>query len=211
MHTLPLLGYQFQQLEPFIDEATMRIHYSKHHQAYLDNFNAAIKEYPDLQPLPAEQLLKDVAKLPPEIRQAVINHAGGYVNHSLFWQILRPVDHLTEAAQLQNEPGGELADAINHTWGFEQFKTSFTKAAMGQFGSGWAWLVLNQNDQLEVMTTANQDSPLSLGKAPLLNLDVWEHAYYLKYQNRRADYVANFWPIVNWPNVEKLYLQAKNS
>ncbi|MDP3640302.1 MAG: superoxide dismutase [Nanoarchaeota archaeon] len=197
-HQLPKLPYVYNALEPFIDARTMEIHYTKHHQAYVDNLNKALEQHAALQKKTAEELLKDLSAVPEEIRTAVRNNGGGHVNHSFFWLLLK-----------KNVPfSGKVADTIKSTFGsLEQFQDIFLKAALGRFGSGWAWLALNKG-KLEVQSTANQDSPISDGKMPLLGLDVWEHAYYLHYQNRRADYVKAFWNVVNWEQVEELYHQA---
>ena len=197
-HTLPKLSYEYNALEPYIDEQTMKLHHGKHHQTYVDKLNAALEGHSDLQNKPVEELIKDLNKVPESIRTAVRNHGGGHLNHSFFWQLLK------------KDVGfdGDISKAINAKFGsFEKFKEEFTKAAVGVFGSGWAWLVLN-NKQLEIMTTPNQDSPLSVGKIPLLTLDVWEHAYYLKYQNRRPEFVAAFYNIINWQQVEENYKKA---
>jgi Fe-Mn family superoxide dismutase len=200
MHALQQLPYPYNALEPYIDEQTMRIHHDKHHQTYVDNLNKALETNPELQKLSVEQLLRDLNKIPENIRTKVRNHGGGVANHNFFWQLLK---------KDVGEPKGALAEAIKKRFGsFEKFKEEFTKAAMSRFGSGWAWLVLNKGD-LEIYSTANQDSPISEGKVPLLCNDVWEHAYYLKYQNRRAEYVAAFWNVVNWRKVEELYAAAK--
>jgi len=197
-HQLPKLPYAYTALEPFIDARTMEIHYTKHHQAYVDNLNKALEPHAALQRKTAEELLKDLSAIPEEIRIAVRNNGGGHVNHSFFWLLLKKGVPFT----------GKVAVAIKTTFGsFEQFQDIFAKAALGRFGSGWAWLVLNKG-KLEVSSTANQDSPLSEGKVPLLGLDVWEHAYYLHYQNRRADYVNAFWNIVDWEQVEKHFVQS---
>jgi Fe-Mn family superoxide dismutase len=200
MHTLQQLLYPYNALEPYIDEQTMRIHHDKHHQAYVDNLNKALETGPELQKLTVEQLLRDLNKLPENIRTPVRNHGGGVWNHNFFWQLLK---------KDAGEPKGALAEAIKKRFGsFEKFKEEFTKASMTRFGSGWAWLVLTKGE-LEIYSTANQDSPISEGKIPMLCNDVWEHAYYLKYQNRRADYVAAFWNVINWRKVEELYAAAK--
>ncbi len=200
-HTLPKLNYKYNALEPFIDEQTMTIHHSKHHQAYIDKLNAALGKYPDLQNKSAHELITDLASVPEDIRTAVRNNGGGHVNHSFFWEILRK----------DVKAKGEVIDAINGKFdGFDSFKTQFSNAAASQFGSGWGWLVLNEGE-LEIMATPNQDSPLSAGKTPILGIDVWEHAYYLKYQNRRPEYISAFFNVVNWEKVNELYLQAKKT
>ncbi len=196
--TLPQLPYAYKALEPFIDEMTMNIHHTKHHQAYITNANNALEKYPNLQGKSAEDLVKDLASVPDDIRTVIRNNAGGHVNHSFFWTILGP--------NAGGEPKKEIGDAIVKTFGsFDKFKEDFQKAAMGRFGSGWAWLNLDSSKKLIITSTPNQDSPLSEKQAPLLGIDVWEHAYYLKYQNRRADYVAGFWNVVNWNKVNEYF------
>ncbi len=198
-HSLPELEYSYDALEPFIDAKTMEIHHSKHHQAYTNKFNEALAGHADLLALPAEKLITDLSKVPEGIRNAVRNNGGGFINHKLFWILLK-----TDV-----KFAGPAADAINAKFGgLEQFKEKFSAAAIGQFGSGWAWLVMN-NGELDIMGTANQDSPLSEGKTPILCLDVWEHAYYLKYQNRRPEYVDAFFSVINWEKVNEFYLAAK--
>ena len=200
-YTLPKLPYNYKDLEPFIDELTMTIHHTKHHQAYIDNLNAALAKYPQLENVPLTTLLTTLDKLPEDIRGAVRNHGGGHYNHSLFWQIMGPKQGGT--------PSGELAALIVKTFGsFDAFKDQFTTAAKGRFGSGWAWLVVTPQKGLKIVSTANQDTPLSDG-APILGLDVWEHAYYLKYQNRRPDYITAWWNVVNWAKVNELFVNAK--
>ena len=197
-HTLPELGYSYDALEPFIDKETMTIHHTKHHQAYINNLVNAIKGT-DLESKSAEDLIADLNKVPENIRMAVRNNGGGHVNHSFFWPILKKDVKFT----------GPAADAIKAKFGgFDQFKEQFSKAAATRFGSGWAWLVMNKGE-LEVMSTPNQDSPLSEGKKPIVGIDVWEHAYYLKYQNRRPEYVEAFFSVINWEKVNELYLAAK--
>jgi len=197
---LPQLPYAYDALEPHIDKETMNIHHTKHHNTYVTNLNNAVAgtEY---ESKTVEELISNLDALPENIRTAVRNNGGGHANHSLFWKTLSPNGG--------GEPTGELLEAINAKFGsFAAFKEEFTKAATGRFGSGWAWLVLN-NGELEVTSTPNQDSPLMEGKTPLLGLDVWEHAYYLKYQNRRPDYIGAFWNVVNWDEVAKLYNAGK--
>lgn len=195
-HTLPQLPYAYDALEPYIDAKTMEIHHTKHHQVYIDKLNAALEKYPDLAEKPVEDLLKDLNEIPEDIRMAVKNHGGGHYNHSLFWQLMTPEKSIM---------GDDLEKAIRDSFGsVEEFKKQFSEAALGRFGSGWAWVTKN-DDKLEIMSTANQDSPISEGKTPLLGLDVWEHAYYLKYQNRRQEYVENFWKVVNWQEVTKRF------
>jgi len=195
MFTLPDLGYDFDALEPHIDAKTMEIHHDKHHGAYVDKLNAALEGHSDLERNTIEELLADLDKVPEDIRTAVRNNGGGHANHTMFWETMKPGG--------ANEPGGELAGAINSTFGsFTDFKAKIAEAGVGRFGSGWAWLV-KVSDKLEVYSTANQDSPLSEGKTPILGLDVWEHAYYLKYQNKRPDYIEAWWNVVNWDEVAK--------
>jgi Fe-Mn family superoxide dismutase len=197
--SLPPLPYPYDALEPYIDKLTMEIHHTKHHAGYVNNLNKALESAPELANKSLEELLaNNCAIVPEKIRTAVRNHGGGHINHSLFWEIMGP--------KAGGEPRGKLAEAITHTFGsFEKFKEKFTEAALGRFGSGWAWLVLTPQKKLEVYSTANQDSPLMEGKIPILGLDVWEHAYYLKYQYRRADYVQAWWNVVNWAAVEKRF------
>lgn len=194
-YILPELGYSYDSLEPFIDAETMKIHHTKHHQTYVNKLNSALSEFPELQILSVQELLKllNTSQIPDKIKTAVRNHGGGHANHSFFWQLLKKDVSLN----------GKISDVINSTFGsFDKFKENFTAAAVNLFGSGWAWLVLN-NGKLEIMQTQNQDSPISLGKTPVLGIDVWEHAYYLKYQNRRADYVTAFWNVVDWERVNE--------
>ena len=194
-YELPPLPYAYNALEPHIDEQTMRIHHDKHHGAYVTNLNAAIEKHPDLQAKSPEDLLRTINSVPEAIRTAVRNNGGGHVNHTMFWEIMAP--------SAGGGPSGRIADAIKGTFGgFDAFKEQFAKAAMGRFGSGWAWLVDNSG-KLAIESTANQDSPFMEGKWPVFGLDVWEHAYYLKYQNRRADYVTAWWNVVNWTEVSK--------
>jgi Fe-Mn family superoxide dismutase len=198
---LPKLGYSFDALEPHIDARTMEIHYTKHHQAYINNANAALKDYPEWQALTATQLLQRLPDVPEKIRTALRNNVGGHANHSFFWSVLGPAG--TAAA-----PDGALAAAIDKTFGsLEAFKAQFADAAAKRFGSGWAWLGV-KGGVLSVQSTANQDSLLSDGAVPVLGLDVWEHAYYLKYQNLRADYVKAFWNVVNWRQAGANYAAA---
>jgi Fe-Mn family superoxide dismutase len=204
---LPKLPYAFNALEPHIDARTMEIHWGKHHQAYINNANNALKDHQDLAALDAESLIADLSKVPEAIRGVIRNNAGGHANHSFFWQILGPA--------AGGAPKGELAAAITATFGsFDKFKEDFGKAATTRFGSGWAWLVVTEERKLAIGSTANQDSPLmgqavaGLAGKPVLGLDVWEHAYYLNYQNRRPDYIAAFWNVVNWDAAEANYLAA---
>jgi Fe-Mn family superoxide dismutase len=190
-HKLPPLKYPNNALEPHIDTRTMAIHHDKHHQAYVDNLNKALESYPDLQEKLTLELLNDLDSLPEEIRTAVRNHGGGHANHSMFWKSLSPDGGGT--------PQGNLADSINEAFGsFSDFKEAFTKAAMSVFGSGWTWLCLDDEGNLLITTTANQDNPVSRDLIPLVGLDVWEHAYYLNYENRRADYITAWWNVISW-------------
>lgn len=199
-YVLPQLPYAYDALEPYIDKDTMTIHHTKHHQAYINNLNAALETYPELQKETVEELISNIQLVPENIRTAVHNNGGGHANHSFFWPLLSPNGG--------GNPKGLIAKEINKKFGsFDKFKEAFNKAAASRFGSGWAWLVLN-NGTLEVYSTANQDSPLMEGKIPLLTLDVWEHAYYLHYQNRRPEYIDAFWNVVNWDQVEKNYQDA---
>ena len=190
-HELPSLPYDFNALEPHIDETTMRIHHGKHHAAYVNNLNAALEKHPDLQHKHVEELLAGINNVPEAIRTAVRNNGGGHANHSMFWQLMGP--------KVGGDPTDAIADAINSTFGgFQACKEQFGKAAVGRFGSGWAWLV-EAGGKLAIESTANQDSPIMEGKRPIMGLDVWEHAYYLKYQNRRPDYITAWWNLINWP------------
>jgi Fe-Mn family superoxide dismutase len=199
--TLPPLPYAYDALEPHIDARTMEIHHDKHHAAYVANLNKAVAEFPEVGKKSVEDLLKDLNSVPEKIRTAVRNNGGGHYNHSLFWQMMKKDGG--------GEPTGELAKVIDAAFGnFSAFKENFSKAALGQFGSGWAWLVLN-GDALKIEPTPNQDTPLSAGKPPLLGLDVWEHAYYLKHQNKRVDYIAAWWNVVNWDFIAERYAKLK--
>jgi Fe-Mn family superoxide dismutase len=200
-YTLPALPYDFAALEPHIDAQTMQIHHGKHHQAYVNNLNAALDKHPELHHKSLEDLLKGIASVPDDIRTAVRNNAGGHHNHSLFWTVMAP--------KAGGEPTGALADAIKKAFGdFAKFKETLAAAGATRFGSGWAWLTAG-GGKLEISSSANQDSPLMDGKTPLLGLDVWEHAYYLKYQNRRPDYIAAWWNVVNWPEVARRFAAVK--
>ncbi len=201
MHTLPVLPYEYAALEPHFDEATMRLHHTKHHQTYIDKLNAGLESHPDLQALSVEELVARVETLPDTIKTVVKNHGGGHANHSLFWTILSP--------QGGGTPTGALATAIEDAFGeISAFKDQFTQAATGHFGSGWTWLVVNKDHKLAIITTPNQDSPLMSGQTPILGLDVWEHAYYLKFQNRRPEYIQAFWNVVNWSEVARRFEAA---
>ncbi len=201
-HTLPPLPYAFDALEPHIDAKTMEIHHDKHHAGYVNNLNAALKDHPELQGKSVEALLADLDAVPEAIRTAVRNNGGGHANHSLFWTVIGPGGG--------GEPKGALAEAIkSELGGFAKFKEDFAKLAATRFGSGWAWLSV-KGGKLHLCSSANQDSPLSEGATPILGLDVWEHAYYLKYQNRRADYAAAFWNVVNWDEVARRHEAAKS-
>ncbi|RPI52226.1 MAG: superoxide dismutase [Acidobacteria bacterium] len=192
-HTLPPLPYAPDALEPHIDTQTMQIHHGKHHQAYVTNLNAALEKYSDLQSKSIEDLLREINKVPEDVRTAVRNNGGGHMNHSAFWKWMAP--------KAGGAPAGALGDAIKSTFGsFDGFKEQFTKAGVTRFGSGWAWLI-ESNGKLSIESTANQDQPIMDGKKAILGVDVWEHAYYLKYQNRRPDYLAAWWNVVNWPEV----------
>ncbi|ELV07412.1 superoxide dismutase [Wohlfahrtiimonas chitiniclastica] len=202
-YTLPDLPYAHDALEPHIDTETMHLHHDKHHNTYVNNLNNAIANHPELAQLPIDELiakLNDV--VPEEIRNAVRNNGGGHANHTLFWEIMAP--------NAGGEPTGEIKAAIEKAFGsFDAFKEKFAAAATGQFGSGWAWLVVNKDGDLEVMSTSNQDSPLTIGKTPVLTIDVWEHAYYKKFSNVRPDYIKAFWNVVNWNEVNRRFLAAK--
>ncbi|HAC15375.1 MAG TPA: superoxide dismutase [Bacteroidetes bacterium] len=199
--TLPTLPYAYDALEPHIDARTMEIHHTKHHQAYINNANVALEGHP-MASKSVEEVLQNLDSVPADKKQAIINNAGGHANHSLFWTILAP--------NAGGNPTGDLATAIDSTFGsFDAFKEKFAAAAATRFGSGWAWLVVTKNGGLEVTSTPNQDSPLMNGQTPILGLDVWEHAYYLNYQNRRPDYVKSFWNVVNWSQVAENFTVAK--
>ena len=196
-HELPKLPYDFAALEPHIDAQTMQIHHGKHHAAYVNNLNAALEKHADLQGKSAEELIKDLSALPEAIRGPVRNNGGGHVNHTMFWQIMGPNGG--------GAPTGAVAEAINGTFGgFDAFKEQMNKGGVGRFGSGWVWLV-DSGGKLAIESTANQDNPMMEGKKPILGVDVWEHAYYLKYQNRRPDYLAAWWNVVNWDAVSKRF------
>ena len=199
--TLPALAYPYGALEPIIDARTMEIHHTKHHQAYINNANAALEKFSDWASKSPEDVVKHLSQVPEEIRTAVRNNAGGHVNHTLFWTVMAP--------NAGGEPTGDLGSAISGTFGsFANFKDAFTKAATTRFGSGWAWLSVDKG-KLVVESTANQDSPLTEGRTPILGIDVWEHAYYLNYQNRRPDYINAFYNVINWNEVAKRFAAAK--
>ncbi len=195
---LPKLPYEYNALEPFIDSQTMQIHHTKHHQTYVDKLNEAIAKNPELADKNVQQLLADNLKIIPDsIKTAVRNHGGGHANHSLFWELLSPK---------KQDPSENFKKIIEKNFeSFDKFKEQFNATAVARFGSGWTWLVVNKDKKLQIYSTANQDSPLMQGDKPLLGLDVWEHAYYLKYQNKRADYISAFWNIINWAKVEEIY------
>lgn len=200
-HQLPALPYAHDALEPHIDAQTMEIHHGRHHATYVNNLNAALEAHADLQEKSVEELISNLDALPESIRTAVRNNGGGHANHTLFWEILSPNGG--------GAPTGELADAINAAFGsFDNFKAEFAKAATTRFGSGWAWLTA-EGGKVAISSTPNQDSPIMEGKTPILGLDVWEHAYYLRYQNKRPDYVGAFWNVVNWDEVSKRFAAAK--
>ena len=200
-YTLPDLPYAYDALEPYIDEETMHLHHDKHHNTYVTNLNAAIEKHPELGEKSVEELLADFDSVPEDIKTAVRNNGGGHANHSFFWEILAP--------NAGGEPTGAIKEAIEETFGsFADFKEEFKTAATGSFGSGWAWLVI-KDGKLAITSTANQDSPLMDGQTPVLGLDVWEHAYYLKYKNVRPDYINAFWSVVNWDKVNDFYAKAK--
>jgi len=202
-HTLPPLPYPAEALEPHIDAQTMTIHHDRHHATYVNNLNAALKEQPDLQAKSPEQILRDIESVPESIRTAVRNNGGGHVNHTLFWEIMTPGG--------ASEPSGELATAIQTAFGgVDQLKAAVNDAGAKRFGSGWAWVVTDASGTLSVLSTANQDSPLMEGKVPVLGVDVWEHAYYLKYQNKRPDYLSAWWNTLNWDKVAENYAKAKS-
>jgi superoxide dismutase, Fe-Mn family len=200
-YTLPALPYAFAALEPHIDARTMEIHHDKHHAAYVNNLNNALKDHADLAAKPVNELIADLNAVPEPIRNAVRNNGGGHSNHTFFWELMTPGG--------SSVPVGKLAEAITATFGsFDELKAKFEAAGVGRFGSGWAWLIVNKSGALEVVSTPNQDSPLMEGNKPVLGNDVWEHAYYLNYQNRRPDYLKAWWNVVNWNHAEQNYLAA---
>ncbi|WP_238476014.1 superoxide dismutase [Clostridium manihotivorum] len=195
---VPPLKYSYNALEPYIDEQTMRIHHDKHHEAYVGNLNKALDKYPELQGKTVEQLLLNINKVPSDIRETVRNNAGGHYNHTFFWNIMSP----NKGAN----PKGNVMKAIERDFGsMDNFKKLFKQAALDRFGSGWAWLLKDNSGKLSIVSTANQDTPIQLGLKPIIAIDVWEHAYYLKYQNKRADYIDAWWNVVNWDRAEELY------
>lgn len=201
IHQLPPLKYAYDALEPHLDALTMEIHYSRHHQAYINNLNAALEKYPEWSERTLEYLIIHLDQVPEPIRNAVRNNGGGHLNHTLFWEIMSPSG--------SKEPVGELKEDLEATFGsFEAFKEKFAQAAITRFGSGWAWLVLNAEGALEIVSTQNQDNPLTDHKTPILGLDVWEHAYYLKFMNKRPDYIGAWWNVVDWDVVLEKYLAA---
>ncbi len=201
-HEVPPLPYDYSALEPYIDTQTMQLHHDKHHQAYVTNLNAALEKAPQLQGKNVEDILRDLTAVPDAVRAAVRNNGGGHANHTMFWQIMAP--------KAGGNPTGAIADAIKSTFGdFNAFKEKFNDAGLKQFGSGWAWLVRDKEGKLQVVSTPNQDSPLSQGLYPVMGNDVWEHAYYLKYQNRRGDYLKEWWNVVNWAEVNRRFQHGK--
>jgi Fe-Mn family superoxide dismutase len=201
-HELPALPYDFAALEPHIDAQTMQIHHDKHHAAYVNNLNAALEKYPALQNKSAEELISDLNSVPEDIRTAVRNNGGGHVNHTMFWKIMGPNGG--------GEPTGAIASAIKEAFGdFDTFKQQFNDAGTKRFGSGWVWLVRGTGGKLQITSTANQDNPMSEGMYPIMGNDVWEHAYYLKYQNRRPEYLSAWWNVVNWDEVNRRFEQAR--
>ena len=204
--SLPNLPYLYSALEPYIDQETMKIHHTKHHQAYVDNLNKAVNSYPEFLKRDIEDILKNIKQVPGDVRQQVINHGGGHANHSFFWKILRPSEALREGG---TSPKEKFLAAINSTFGnLDHFKEAFSQRAMGVFGSGWAWLLLTPDKKLILKRHSFQNSPLMQGNTPILGIDVWEHAYYLKYQNRRAEYLEAWWNVVNWEEVENIFNQS---
>jgi Fe-Mn family superoxide dismutase len=202
-YELPPLPYDYSALEPYIDTQTMQLHHDKHHAAYVNNLNAALQSHTQLASLSVDDLMRRISEVPDNVRTAVQNNGGGHSNHSMFWQIMGPNGG--------GQPSGDLASAIQQAFGsFEQFKAAFNDGGVKRFGSGWTWLVVDQNGKLSVMSTANQDSPLMQGLYPVMGNDVWEHAYYLKYQNRRPDYLNAWWNVVNWDEVARRYQQGRS-
>jgi superoxide dismutase, Fe-Mn family len=205
-HTLPNLPYDYNALEPSIDAETMEIHHTKHHQAYIDKLNEALVDAPDLKDLELPQILQNLDKAPENVKAKIRNNGGGHFNHSFFWEILRPTEAKGEGGMA---PSGELAEAINNSFeSLDKFKEEFAAKAINHFGSGWAWLVAKEG-KLEIITTPNQDNPVTQNLNPILGLDIWEHAYYLKYQNKRADYINAWWNVVDWDKVQKHYANSR--
>lgn len=204
MYSLPKLSYSYSALEPYIDAKTMEIHHTKHHAAYIDNLNKALEKVPQWKNRELEEIFRNINDFSEEIKTIIINNGGGHYNHSFFWQIMGPKN------QVKPEPEGDLKKAIEKNFGsFEKFRELFSKTALSLFGSGWAWLGLQRNGNLIVHSTPNQNPPLMEDLIPLIGVDVWEHAYYLKYQNRRAEYIENWWNVVNWKRAEEIYLKNK--
>ena len=202
MFELPPLPYKYDALEPYIDAKTMEIHHDKHHSAYIQKLNMALEKYPDLGEKTIDELLGDLNKIPEDIRVAVRNHGGGHFNHTLFWELLTP-------DKKNREFKGKISKKIEKTFGgLDEFKKKFNEVAMARFGSGWAWLVVDKNGEIAILSTANQDTPLSVGLIPVLGVDVWEHSYYIKYQNRRNEYLENIWNVINWKKVDEIYEDA---
>jgi len=202
MFTLPKLDYEYDALEPYIDRLTMEIHHTKHHQAYTNNLNDILKDYPDLQTMNIEDILRDVSVIPENIRGKVVNNGGGYYNHNLFWKYIGPK---------KTTPSNSFQELIDSTFGsVDILKEKFSTAAINHFGSGWAWLVLD-NNSLKILSTPNQNNPISNGKTPIFGIDVWEHAYYLKYQNKRSDYINAWWNVVNWDYISSDFERFTNS
>lgn len=205
IHEFEKLPYRYDSLEPYIDKETMQIHHNKHHKAYFDKFTLTIKDYPELQDKPIEEILSNLDNISEKIKQAIINNGGGYYNHEFFWSILKK----EIAFKVDSEIGQAIVDKFGS---FDYFKEQFSNAALTQFGSGWAWLVIDKHSRhIDIIKTSNQDCPLSLDKIPLIAIDVWEHAYYLKYQNKRADYIQNFFNVINWDKVNELFMEARNN
>lgn len=203
-YKLPKLPYEYDALLPYIDAETMEIHHAKHHQAYVNNLNAALEKHLEIADKPLEELLASLDAVPEDIRIAIKNHGGGHFNHSFFWTVMGP--------RAGGEPTGKIGEAIAKTFGgFANFKETFTKTAIGTFGSGWAWLVSDKDGKLTIVSTPNQESPVSKGQKPILTLDVWEHAYYLKYQTKRPDYIEAWWNVVDWKAVEAIFQKSNNS
>ncbi|GIW65043.1 MAG: hypothetical protein KatS3mg093_022 [Candidatus Parcubacteria bacterium] len=217
-YQLKPLPYSYDALEPYIDKMTMEIHHTKHHQTYINNLNLALEKYPEWQNVELEEILKNLDQLPEDIRTAVRNNGGGHYNHSLFWEIMKPstqtstnhtrtIDEYMSEHSMLSSKESELIKAIEESFGsFENFKNIFSETALKHFGSGWAWLVINSDKKLEIYSLPNQDSPLMKGDWPIVGLDIWEHAYYLKYQNRRGEYIENWWQVVNWEAINKIFL-----